>query len=50
MAEEAGVEPTRHTIGTSLVLKTRRPTGDIALPYQAEHSTAQSVSQVHFHL
>lgn len=32
LAEEVGVEPTRHTSGTSLVLKTRRPTGDIALP------------------
>ena len=33
MAEEVGVEPTRHFISASLVLKTRRPTGDIALPY-----------------
>ena len=32
MAEEVGVEPTRHLIGASLVLKTRRPTGDVALP------------------
>ena len=32
MAEEVGVEPTRRILCTSLVLKTRRPTGDIALP------------------
>jgi hypothetical protein len=32
MAEEVGVEPTRHFVSASLVLKTRRPTGDIALP------------------
>jgi len=32
MAEEVGVEPTRRFIGVSLVLKTRHPTGDIALP------------------
>ena len=32
MAEEVGVEPTRHFINASLVLKTRYPTGGIALP------------------
>ena len=32
MAEEVGVEPTRHLNGTSLVLKTRHPTGGVALP------------------
>ena len=32
MAEEVGVEPTRHFLSASLVLKTRCPTGDIALP------------------
>ena len=32
MAEEVGVEPTRRFVGASLVLKTRHPTGDIALP------------------
>jgi hypothetical protein len=46
LAEEVGVEPTRHTIGASLVLKTRRPTGDIALPYLKRHSTLQSAAQV----
>ena len=33
MAEEVGVEPTRRFVSTSLVLKTRHPTGDVALPY-----------------
>ena len=32
VAEEVGVEPTRHFVSTSPVLKTGRPTGDIALP------------------
>ena len=32
MAEEVGVEPTRRFVSTSLVLKTRHPTGDVALP------------------
>ena len=32
LAEEVGVEPTRRFIGASLVLKTKCPTGDIALP------------------
>ena len=32
MAEEVGVEPTRHLLSTSLVLKTRHPTGDVSLP------------------
>ncbi len=32
MAEEVGVEPTRRLVSTSLVLKARRPTGDVALP------------------
>ena len=32
LAEEVGVEPTRHFLSASLVLKTRCPTGDIALP------------------
>jgi len=32
LAEEVGVEPTRRGVHTSLVLKTRRPTRDIALP------------------
>ena len=32
MAEEVGVEPTRRCLSTSLVLKTRHPTGDVALP------------------
>ena len=32
VAEEVGVEPTRRLVSTSLVLKARRPTGDVALP------------------
>jgi hypothetical protein len=32
MAEGVGVEPTKHFISVSLVLKTRHPTGDVALP------------------
>ena len=32
VAEEVGVEPTRRFVSTSLVLKARRPTGDVALP------------------
>ena len=32
MAEEVGVEPTRRFVSTSLVLKTRHPTGGVALP------------------
>jgi hypothetical protein len=32
VAEEVGVEPTRRCVSTSLVLKTRHPTGDVALP------------------
>ena len=32
MAEEVGVEPTDHFYSSPLVLKTRRPTGDNALP------------------
>ena len=33
MTEEVGVEPTRHFISASLVLKTRHPTRGIALPF-----------------
>ncbi len=32
LAEEVGVEPTDHFYSSPLVLKTRRPTGDNALP------------------
>jgi hypothetical protein len=32
MAEGVGVEPTKRFFNVSLVLKTRRPTGDVALP------------------
>jgi len=40
MAEGVGVEPTKHFISVSLVLKTRRPTGDVALPL-SERNTYQ---------
>ena len=34
MAEEVGVEPTRHPLGISTALKAARLTGDVALPNQ----------------
>ena len=32
MAEEAGVEPTRHVLHASPMLKTGPPTGEVSLP------------------
>jgi len=45
MAEGVGVEPTKHFISVSLVLKTRRPTGDVALPLLEKHLLTKAALQ-----
>ena len=54
MAEEVGVEATRRFLSPSLVLKTRHPTGGVALPVLLRLNTQRamhiSTGQKHTHV